>query len=77
MNKLIKRITIIAGLTYGLSGCGIMIGAAAIKYANSKKIEARQGCLTSYNQYITKVKNPMSINEYCGGASYLSSKGKQ
>ena len=57
-----------------LQGCivaAVGVGIAAVKWANSKKLEAKLKCDDRYNNYMeTMLKNhkkPISLKEYCDG----------
>jgi len=57
-----------------LQGCmvaAIGAGVGAVKWANSKKMEAKVKCNDSYNTYLGLMlkskKSAMSIDEYCKG----------
>jgi hypothetical protein len=51
-----------------LQGCAVAAigaGIAAVKYANAKKTEAKQGCYKNYNDYLKIAKKPIPLSEYC------------
>ena len=68
--KHIKKIAFIVSISIislQLQGCGVAMLVAATKYGNAKKVEARQGCLKNYNEYLKVAKTPMSLDQYCEG----------
>lgn len=40
-------------------------GVAAVKYANARKAEAKEGCHKNYNEYLKVAKKPIPLSEYC------------
>ena len=62
-----------------LQGCAVALiaaGVAAVKASNAKKMEAKQGCLKEYNDYLKVAKHPIPLSKYCGDASYTNSADK-
>lgn len=62
-----------------LQGCvvaAVAAGVAAVKAANAKKIEAKEGCLKDYNEYLKVTKHPIPLSKYCSDASYSNSDDK-
>lgn len=51
-----------------LQGCAVAAigaGIGAVKYANAKKAEAKEGCHKNYNEYLKVAKKPIPLSEYC------------
>lgn len=76
MKKRLLLVPILAVLFSQLTGCAVAAIVAAAKYGSAKKIEAKQGCQKNYNEYLKIAKNPISMSQYCGDASYAASGDK-
>lgn len=74
--KIVFVLSIIATILH-LQGCvvaAVGAGIAAVKYGNAKKMEAKQGCLKNYNDYLKVAKDPIPLSKYCGDTTYTNSK---
>ncbi|HHF7372718.1 hypothetical protein [Legionella bozemanae] len=69
--KILKMLSLLMGVILAVSqlqGCAVAAigaGIGAVKYANAKKAEAKEGCHKNYNEYLKVAKKPIPLSEYC------------
>ena len=74
--KIILASAALVFISSQLQGCAVAAIVAAVKYGDSAKIKAKQGCLRNYNNYLKLAKHPISLSQYCGDAGYSGSDDK-
>ncbi|HFD7915695.1 TPA: hypothetical protein ACF58N_003290 [Legionella pneumophila] len=65
--KILKTLSLLMGVILAVSqlqGCAVA-AIGAVKYANAKKAEAKEGCHKNYNEYLRVAKKPIPLSEYC------------